>query len=128
MEAALRMLLVGYGPLTSLVPAARIVWNHLPQATLRPAIVMFRISGAPGIHMQGSDGLTGATVQIDVQALSVVSMWDIRSAVMARLHGYRDETLRGIFALSERQSSEDLVGTIIHRASLDFDVWSRVAA
>lgn len=127
MEAALRALLVGYAPLTALVPAARIVWNHLPQATVRPAIVLYKISGAPGITMQGSDGLTGSIVQIDVQALTVASMWAIRDQVLALLHGYRSATLRGIFANGERQFAEDLVGTLIHRASLDFDVWSAAA-
>lgn len=128
MEAAFRLLLAGHAPLTALVPAARIVWNHLPQATTRPAIVLFRITGALGIHMQGSDGLLGATVQVDVQALTVASMWDIRSAIIPRLHGYRDETLRGVFVTNERQTSEELAGVLIHRASLDFDVWARAAA
>lgn len=125
MEAALRALLTGYAPLTALVPGARIVWNHLPQATTRPAIVLFRVAGAPGITMQGGDGLTGATVQIDVQALSVTSMWAVRDALVARLHGHRDTTFRGIFQQSERQTSEELTGGgLVHRASLDFAVWA----
>jgi hypothetical protein len=123
MEAALRALLVGYEPLTGLVPGERIVWNHLPQAVVRPAIVLYRISGAPGITMGGADGLVNARVQLDVHALGVESMWDIRSAVMAVLHGHRDSTLTGIFALDERQSQEELAGAIIHRSSMDFDVW-----
>lgn len=125
MEAALRALLTGYAPLTALVPGARIVWNHLPQATTRPAIVLFRVAGTPGITMQGSDGLTGATVQIDVQALTVTSMWAVRDALVARLHGHRDATFRGIFQQSERQTSEELTGGgLVHRASLDFAVWA----
>ena len=129
MEAALRTLLIGDAGLTGLVPAARIVWNHLPQGTVRPAIVLFRISGAPGIHMQGSDELINATVQIDVQATSVTSMWAIRDAVVALLHGHRDETFQGIFMLSERQNSEQLTGGgLVHRSSVDFDVWAHEAA
>lgn len=128
MEAALRALLIGYAPLTALVPAARIVWNHLPQATTRPAIVLYKITGSPGITMQGSDGLTGSIVQIDVQALTVASMWAIRDAVRDKLHGYRDATFRGIFADGDRQSSEELTGGgLVHRASLDFNVWSSAA-
>lgn len=132
MEAALRALLVGYAPLANLVggpSAPRIVWNHLPQATARPAIVLYKVSGAPGITMQGSDGLTGSIVQIDVQALTVTSMWAIRDQVLALLHGYRDATFPGIFANSERQDSDKLTGTdtLVHRASLDFDVWAASA-
>jgi len=125
MEAALRALLVGYSPLTALVPAVSIVWNHLPQATDRPAIVLYRISGAPGLHMQGSDGLLNATVQIDIQALTVASMWEIRDALLARLHGHAGDNLRVIVANSERQSAEELTGILIHRCSMDFDIWYR---
>lgn len=124
MEAALRALLIGYAPLTALVPAARIVWNHLPQATTRPAIVMFKITGTPGIHMQGSDRLSDNIVQIDVQAITVTSMWAIRDQLITRLHGYRDDTFKGIFANSEDQGSEELTGGgLVHRARLDFNVW-----
>lgn len=132
MEAALRALLVGYAPLANLVggpSAPRIVWNHLPQATVRPAIVLFKVAGAPGITMQGSDGLTGSIVQIDVQALTVASMWAIRDQLLALLHGHSDDTFLGIFANSDRQGSEKQTGSdvLLHRASLDFDVWSFAA-
>lgn len=123
MESALRALLTGYAPLTTYVED-RVVWNHLPQSTTRPAIVLYRIAGAPGIHMQGSDGLTGAVVQIDIQATTVSEMWAIRSAVIALLHGYRDARLTGVFLTTERQSSEELAGLLIHRCSLDFEVWA----
>ena len=128
MEAALRTLIIGYAPLTALVPAARIVWNHLPQATTRPAIVLYKVSGAPGITMQGSDGLTGSIVQIDVQALTVISMWAIRDQLLALLHGHLDDDFPGIFLSSERQDSDTLAaGTLVHRASLDFNIWSQAA-
>jgi hypothetical protein len=125
MESALRGLLAGYGPLTTLVATASIVWNHLPQGAARPAIVLFRISGAPGIHMQGSDRLLNATVQIDIQATTVASMWAIRDVLLSRLHSHSDDNLRVIVANSERQTSEDLAGVLIHRCSMDFDVWHR---
>lgn len=123
MESALRALLAAHTPVADIV-GDRIVWNHLPQDVERPAIVLYRVAGAPGIHMQGSDVLTGATVQIDIQAHTVTEMWAIRSAVLALLHGHRDAQLIGIFASSERQTSEDLVGVLIHRCSLDFEVWA----
>lgn len=125
MEADLRALLISDVTLVGLVPSASIIWNHLAQATPRPAIVLYRISGAPGIHMQGSDGLLGATVQIDVHALSVTSMWAIRDELLTLLHGHKDGTFRGIFMRSERQSSELLDGGgLLHRSSMDFEVWA----
>jgi hypothetical protein len=132
MEAALRALLTSYAPLTSLVGGSstpRIVWNHLPQATTRPAVVMFKITGAEGLAHDGPDGLSGNIVQIDIQALTVTSMWTIRDAVVAKLHGYKDATFRLIRHDSERQSAEDLAGagSLIHRSSLDFTVWHKPA-
>lgn len=125
MEAALRALLVGNAALIALVAPDSIVWNHLPQAKARPAIVLYRISGAPGIHMQGSDDLLNATVQIDIQATTVASMWAIRDALISLLHAHHDTNLRVVVANSERQSAEELAGVLIHRCSMDFDVWYR---
>jgi len=125
MEAAIRALLYNSAALVALVPATSIVWNHLPQEKPRPAIVLYRITGAPGIHMQGSDGLLNATVQIDIQATTVASMWAIRDALLSLLHAHHDTNLRVIVAQGERQSQEELAGKPIHRCSMDFDVWYR---
>lgn len=125
MERALRALLFDDAALLGLVDRASIVWNHLPEATPRPAIVLYRISGAPGLHMRGTDNLLNATVQIDIQAHAVEVMWAIRDAVTALLHAHSDETLRVIAATSERQTSELLAGVLVHRCSMDFDVWAR---
>ena len=123
MEPELREVLINTAPLIALVPADRIVWNHFPQGKTRPAIVLYRISGAPGVHMQGSDNLLNVTVQIDVQATGVAEMWAIRDAVMDKLHAFKENNLR-VFAASERQTLEDLAGVLIHRCSMDFDVWA----
>jgi hypothetical protein len=136
MEAALRALLIGYAPLTALVPAARIVWNHLPQATARPAIVLYKIAGAEGLAHDGPDGLASYIVQIDIQSAAsatvtkpVDQMWTIRNALVAKLHGYKDATFGLIRHDSERQDSEELAGagSLIHRSSLDFTVWHKPA-
>jgi hypothetical protein len=129
MESALRALLTSYAPLTSLVGGSstpRIVWNHLPQATTRPAVVLFKVTGAEGLTHGGPDGLSGNIVQVDIQALTVTSMWAIRDAIIAKLHGYSDATFGLIRHDSERQSAEELAGagSLIHRASLDFTVWA----
>lgn len=129
MESALRALLVGYAPLTSLVGGSttpRIVWNHLPQATVRPAVVLYKITGAEGLTHGGPDGLASNIVQIDVQAITVTSMWAIRDAIIAKLHGYKDATFGLIRHDGERQSAEELAGagSLIHRSSLDFTVWA----
>ena len=75
--------------------------------------------------MQGSDDLLNATVQIDIQATTVASMWAIRDALISLLHAHHDTNLRVIVANSERQNAEELAGVLIHRCSMDFDVWYR---
>lgn len=126
LESAFRALLTGYAPLTALVPAARIVWNHLPQATQRPAVVLYKITGAKGLTYGGPDGLAGASVQIDIQALKVTDMWAIRDALISKLHGYSDTKFQLIRHTGERQSAEELAGAgaLIHRSSNDFTVWA----
>jgi hypothetical protein len=126
MEALLRALIVGNAGMIALVAPSSVVWSHLPQTTPRPAIVLYRISGAPGLHMQGSDNLLNATVQIDIQATTVASMWEIRDELVDLLHAHSDDSLRLISMNSERQSSELLgTNTLIHKCSMDFDVWAR---
>lgn len=133
MEESLRQLLVTHAPLTALV-AQRVYWGTIAQGSANPAVVMFFISGAPGYHMQGSDGLTSARVQIDIRATTLSAAWAAARVIKTLLSGYRGTVattdFRGIFLLSERQyfdkpanSSEGL-----HVVSLDFDVWSRAAA
>jgi hypothetical protein len=127
MEAALRALLTGYAPLVALV-AQRIFWNEIPQATTDPCVVLYKISGAPSLHMQGTDRLEQSIVQINVRATSVTSMWAVRDAIVARLNALRVQQgtvdFKGIFLTSERQNSEKPSTVVYHTCQLDFDVWS----
>ena len=121
MEEALRALLTGYAPLTALV-STRIYWNEIPQAATDPAVVLYKITGAEGYTMQGTDGLDSSQVQIDVRALTVISAWAVSRAIKTKLAGFRDASFGGVFLLSERQSSEKPATTLYHRVSMDFAV------
>jgi hypothetical protein len=122
LEEALRALLTGYAPLTALV-AQRIYWNAIPQDAVDPCVVLYKITGAPGYHMQGSDDLEAGIVQIDVRAINTTSMWAVARAIRAKLSGHKDSNFDGIFLRSERQTSEKPATVLYHRASMDFDVW-----
>lgn len=126
MEAALRALLVGYAPLTALV-GTRIFWSAYPQGAADPAVRLTKVAGAPGYHMQGSDGLTDSIVQIDVRATTVTGMWAVRDAIVGKLDGYRDSNFRGVFLTSERQRVDEATLGLYHMAQLDFDVWFRAS-
>jgi hypothetical protein len=122
MEEALRALLTGYAPLTALV-AQRIYWNAIPQDAADPCVVLYKITGGEGHHMQGPDGLFNGTVQIDVRAISTTSMWAVSRAIRAKLDGYSDDNFRGVFQRNDSQSSEKPGTTLYHRSRQDFDVW-----
>ena len=133
MEESLRALLTGHAPLVALVDQ-RIYWNTIAQSAGNPAVVMFFISGGPGYHMQGSDGLVSARVQIDVRDTTLTVAWAAARVIKALLSGYRGTVtatdFRGIFLLSERQyfDKDSNSAEAFHVVSLDFDVWSRQAA
>lgn len=135
MEEALLDLLTGDATITGLVgvnagvaggPGAgpSIYWNAVPQGAKDPAVVLYKVSGAPGYHSEGADDLDASIVQIDVRAISVSSMWAVARAIRAKLSGHTDSDFGGIFLRSERQTSEKPGTVLYHRASLDFDVWS----
>lgn len=130
MEEALRALLAGNAPLTALV-AQRIYWGAIPQDATDPCVVMYRITGAPGYHMQGSDGLESSIVQVNVRAMSTTSMWAVSRAIKAKLSGFKGVQsgidFRGIFLRAERQAFEKPATTGYHTAQLDFDIWSTAA-
>lgn len=131
MEADLRALLAGYAPLTSLV-STRIAWNAIGQGWADPNVVLYKITGQPGYHMQGSDGLESSIVQINVRALTFGSMIQVKNAIIDRLSGFRgtmgDTRFQGIFKTGERQAFEKVETASYHTCQIDWEVHSRAAA
>lgn len=83
--------------------APRRFWGRAPQAApQRPYVVLTRISGVPGYHMQGSDGLLASRVQIDVYADTYVSAQSTGAAIISVLSGYRGGTIQGVFLAGRR--------------------------
>lgn len=87
--------------------APRRFWGRAPQAApQRPYVVLSRVSGVPGYHMQGPDGLTASRVQIDVYGDTYVSAHSTGDAIISILSGYRGGTIQGVFLAGRR----DLTG------------------
>lgn len=130
MESALRALLIAHAPLSALI-STRLYWGNYPQGVADPAVRMNVVSGAPGFHMQGTDGLTDSLVQIDIRSWPPSSAFEVRDAIVARLHAKR-QTQAGIkfvtFLRSERQLTEEATDGLYSMVQLDFDIWSGVAA
>lgn len=144
MENDFFSILTGHAELIGLVPASRIFPVVYAQGSASPAIRYTKISGAPGLHMQGSDGLTSSIMQIDIRARVSDGQSDygkvlaIRNVLVGKhgtdglLHpfsGVKGETdFRLIRLRSDRGVSHDKTGAEeFYTSSLDFDVWSKAA-
>lgn len=131
MEAALRALLTGSGPVAALV-GARVYWGEIPQGAAAPAVVMYVVSRVPGYTFQGGDGLDESRIQIDVRDTALGRAWQVRDAIRTLLSGYRGTvsgtSFSGAFLLSERQRRDHIGAELFHTVSLDFQIWSRAAS
>lgn len=108
----------------------RIYPSAYAQGAASPAIRCMRIAGAPGLHMQGSDGLDSALMQVDCRADTAASAMSVRDAVVARLHGFSGSQGSTHFQLVALQADrgvqfDDTGPTAYYTASLDFECWSR---
>jgi hypothetical protein len=103
------------------------------QAKADPAIRYQKITGAIGLHMQGSDGLSTDLMQVDVRALTAASALAVRDAIVTLLHGFQGvqgATDFKLIALRDDRGVqfEKTEAASYYTASLDFDVYSRAAA
>jgi hypothetical protein len=132
MEADFRALLVGDAALLVLV-STRIYPSTYAQATVNPAIRYMKVAGATGLDMGGSDGLSEATVQVDVRStVGASEAINIRDRLVALLHGFQGgeggSNFRLIQLSTDRGIQYDDTGTTkYYTASMDFDVWYRAA-
>lgn len=133
METDFRALLAGHAQLIALV-STRIYPSTYAQGTDDPCIRFQKISGGPGLHMQGSDGLSNDLMQVDIRARSALSALAVRDVLMALLHPYRGVvggTDFRVIALVEGGDRgirhEKPNDTDYYTNSLDFRIWSRAA-
>ena len=97
-----------------------------------PAIRYAKVTGAPGLHMGGTDGLSVDLMQIDVRALTAASAFAVKDAVISKLHaftGVQGTTDFRLIALRDDRGVQfETTGQEnFYTASLDFDVISRAA-
>jgi hypothetical protein len=133
METDFRAILAGDATISGLVTTAgvtRIYPSAYAQGAASPALRYMRVSGAPGLHMRGSDGLDSALMQVDCRAASAASALAVRDALVAKLHGFSGAQGGSYFQLIALQSDrgvrfDDTGPTAYYTASLDFECWSR---
>lgn len=131
MESDFRAVLAGDPAIIALV-STRIYPKTYAQATVDPAIRYTRISGGLGMHMQGSDGLGSAIMQVDARSLTEKEVLSIQDAIVARLHAFRgvegDTDFRLIELDSGPDGAFDSTGTkAYYTTRIDFAVSFRAA-
>ena len=131
MENDFRALMAGDPAIAALV-VARIYPATYSQSTVNPCIRYRKITGSIGLHMQGTDGLGSALMQVDVRALTAVSALAVKEAVIAKLHGFKGvsgSTEFLVIALNDDRgvAFEKTDAEEFYTASLDFDLsWRRL--
>lgn len=152
MEADFKAILAGHAALLEVIginlgtgvngPAAgpSIYPSAYAQGCLDPCIRYQKIAGGPGLHMQGSDGLSNDLVQIDIRGRTAASVIAVRDVLLGAhgtgglLHPYvgiEGSTNFQLIRLAEggdrgiRHEKPNDVD--YYTASLDFRVWSRAA-
>lgn len=110
----------------------RAFWDEYPQGLEYPGIVMFYISGRPGYHMQGSDGLTPSRIQFDCRGRSADEARQVAEALDARLGGFMGTfggiRFGGAFRRSYRTRSDKDGPSRWFTASTDYIIWWSKAA
>lgn len=103
-------------------------WVVHPQGVPLPAVVLNLIAGAEGYTQQGPDGLTQASVQVDVYALDLERAVALARVVRDALSGFRGAGrtgfFEGIFQTATRSGREGGTNEADRpfRHSMDFDV------
>jgi hypothetical protein len=139
MESDFRAILAGYAALIALV-GTRIYPSAYAQGATDPCIRYQKITGGTGLHMQGSDGLDDAQVQVDIRGLTVASVIAVRDVLIGThgtgglLHPYRgivgdtDFRLIRLVDGGDRGIRHEKPNDVdYYTASLDFRIWSRAA-
>lgn len=111
----------------------RIYPTVYPQNATDPAVRYQKITGSIGLHLRGSDGLSSDLMQIDMRAVTALEVFNIRDAIVATLHGFtglQGSTDFRVIALRDDRGVrfEKTDPKAYYTCSLDFDVWSRLAA
>lgn len=128
METDFRSILADDATLVGLV-STRIYPSTYPQDVTEPCVRYQKITGAIGLHMQGSDGFSEDLMQVDVRALTKASADAVRAAIIAALHAYagtEGTTRFQLIALSSDRGVrfESTGPKTYYTASLDFACYS----
>jgi hypothetical protein len=138
MENDFFAILAGHPALLALVPVAKITPVKYTQGVTGTLIRYTKITGIPGLHMQGSDGLTESLMQIDVRAATYGEAIAVRNVLVGPnsdgglLHPFRglmgSTDFRLIYLANDRGVLHEKTGAQeFHTTSLDFAIRSRAA-
>lgn len=122
MEEALIAVLRTHAGLTALT-STRIEWGARAQGATSPYVVLYRIGGERGQHLQGPDGLVSSRVQVDCWGVRYGAAKAVARQVVAALNGYRGGDIRRVFIDTERDDAFLDPPDPLYRTRLDLRVW-----
>jgi hypothetical protein len=125
MQAAMRTRLINDATVAGFV-GTKVTWVDRPQMSALPAIVLQTISDPRPAHLKGFDGARMTRVQLDVFASKYGTALSIARASIAALKD--PATVSGkefgpTLVDGQRDLSEEVSGTLVHRQSVDLLVW-----
>ena len=110
MEADLRTLLLADTGVAG-ATGGRVTWGHRPQGSALPAVVLHRVGGAKGYHINGESGPFQPRVQVNCLGETDLAVTDLFGIVQAALSGYAGTVgntyFQGILQDSESQELSD---------------------
>ena len=129
MEEALIVRLLADSGVAALV-SNRVFPGSRPQAAALPAVVLQRISGAPGYADDGEIGLDHTRIQVDCWAETYAGAKLLARAVTACLSGFEGTVGATVFQFIELDAERDLreggtdAADYPFRTALDFLIWA----
>lgn len=134
-EADFRTLLMTEGgspaPIGAIV-GDRIVWNELPQAIIRPCLILWNITGSDDYTLKSKTGLANLQVQVDCwherdRVAECIALRDAVRDVAGGFNGVVGGTeFQGVFVRNMAGFNDPQSGAPAKRYSrfrLDLDIW-----
>ena len=128
-ETDLRTYLLAQATITAIVGSSGVYCGNVPQAAATPLLLVSRVAGEHGHHLDGGAGYCTARVQVDCYSTTYVAAAALAEAVRLKMQGYRGAmgttTVSSVMLESDLDQSDpptDASDSWLYRRILDFGI------